>query len=180
MLLNFFKDKRGQTLVEGAFGAAICILAFLWMGEWCMCMYDQTILQDAAQEGVRFAIVHGQIAYQNSGHGSGPGTDDPSGQNTIARYVVAWFAQSALKSGIVNFAVCPAWWAPGTRINAFPPDACAKDKNGNVHASYSSSWTNASPGTVVTVQVSWQYQPYIRLPWIPPTLTYTAVGAVAY
>lgn len=44
------------------------------------------------------------------------------------------------------------------------------------------SWANgaATPGAPVSVQVSWQYDPYIRLPWIEPTIKGTASGVVNF
>lgn len=175
VLKRLLHETLGAALVESALGAAICILAFLWMMEFAMCMYDQTILQDAAQEGVMYAVTHGAAAYKNSGHGSGPGTSDPTGANSVIPATEAWFAQSALKSSLPNLSVCVRWWAPGTVVGGYAPSECSGNS-----ASYSSSWGNAEPGTVVTVQVSWPYKPYIKLPWVPATLSYTSTGAVVY
>jgi Flp pilus assembly protein TadG len=44
------------------------------------------------------------------------------------------------------------------------------------------SWESdaATPGSPVSVKVSWQYDPYIRLPWIEPTIKGTASAVVNY
>lgn len=51
-------DDKGISLVESAltFGLVITVVFFSW--EFCMLVYTYTVLADAANEGVRYAMVH--------------------------------------------------------------------------------------------------------------------------
>lgn len=168
---RFIRDERGQALVEATLAGLICISAFFWILEWGMCMYCQSILSQAAKVGVQYAATHGSMAYQNTGVGSGRGTNDPTGATYIVPAVEASMGQSALKGSVASMQVCVAWWNPGEKAGG----------NGNTPCSTGGGDApSPSPGTVVTVQVYWPYQPYVQLPFISPTLSYTATGTVVY
>ncbi len=168
---RFMRDERGQALVEATLAALICISAFFWIMEWGMCMYCQSVLSQAAMSGIQYATTHGGRAYQNTGNGSGPGTNDPTGSQNVVPAVEAMMGQSALKRTVATMQVCSAWWSAGSAVGGFGNTPCAAG-SGNA--------ANANPGTIVTVQVYWSYQPYLRLPFISPTLSYTATGTVLY
>jgi Flp pilus assembly protein TadG len=168
---RFIRDTRGQAVVEATLAALITISAFYWIMEWGMCMYCQSILSQAAMSGLQYATSHGAMAYQNTGNGSGPGTNDPTGSQTVVPAVQAWMGQSALKGSVASMQVCSAWWSAGSAVGGSGNTPCSAG-SGNA--------SNANPGTVVTVQVYWTYQPYVRLPFVPPTLSYTATGTVVY
>jgi Flp pilus assembly protein TadG len=168
---RFIRDERGQAVVEATLAGLICISAFFWIMEWGMCMYCQSILSQAAMNGLQYATSHGTMAFQNSGNGSGPGTNDPTGSQNVVPAVEAWMGQSALKGSVASMQVCPAWWSAGSAAGGAGNASCSAG-GGNA--------ANANPGTVVTVQVFWPYQPYVRLPFISPTLSYTATGTVVY
>lgn len=170
----FIRDTRGGSALEIALAGSLCTFAFLWMMEFCFTLYCQNILANAAREGVQYAITHGTMAQTATDSGSGPTTSDVSG-TYIAEATEAWFAQSSLKSSLPSLTVCPAWWAPGWSGGGFPPSRCYPNS-----FEYTGTASSASPGTSVSVQVTWPYQPYIKLPWIPATLSYTATGTVVY
>ena len=167
---QFIRDTRGQALVESAIAIVICLSAFLWIMEWGMCMYCQSVLSQAAMNGLDYATTHGAIADQNTGSGSGPGTCDPPGSNVVSD-VEAWMGQSALKASVASMQVCAKWWTAGSEAGGYGNAPCTTGGG---------TAESAAPGTVVTVQAYWTYQPYIHLPFIPPTLSYTATGTVVY
>jgi len=168
---RFICEKHGQAIVEATLASLLCITALFWIMEWGMCMYCQSVLSQAAMTGLQYATSHGTMAFQNSGSGSGPGTSDPTGSQTVVPAVEAAMGQSALKGSVASMQVCPAWWSAGAAVGGAGNNSCSAG-GGNA--------TNANPGTVVTVQVFWPYQPYVRLPLVPPTLSYTATGTVVY
>jgi len=167
----FIRETRGQAVLETALAGLICIIAFLWIMEWGMCMYCQSILAQAAISGVQYATMHGETAQTNTGHGSGPGTSDSDGSGSVVPYVKAWMAQSALKGSVAQIQVCADWWPSGSSAGGFGNTPCT---TGGGTAG------DAKPGTFVTVQVYWPYQSYIRLPFTPATLSYTATGTIIY
>jgi Flp pilus assembly protein TadG len=50
--------QRGQSLVETALMIVVILTIALWTFELGWLMYTYTVLADAANEGVRYAIVH--------------------------------------------------------------------------------------------------------------------------
>jgi Flp pilus assembly protein TadG len=52
------RDQRGATMIESALAIFIIVSVIFWTFELCMLVYTYTVLADAANEGVRYAIVH--------------------------------------------------------------------------------------------------------------------------
>jgi Flp pilus assembly protein TadG len=52
------RGQRGQSLIETALMVIIIFTVVFWVFELCMLMYTYTVIADAANEGVRYAIVH--------------------------------------------------------------------------------------------------------------------------
>src|SRR5712671_3202703 len=50
--------QRGQSLLETALMIVIIFTVMMWVFEIGQLMYTYTVLGDAANEGVRYAIVH--------------------------------------------------------------------------------------------------------------------------
>jgi Flp pilus assembly protein TadG len=50
--------SRGAVQVEFALTLMITLFTIFWMWEMAMAVYTYTVLADAANEGVRYAIVH--------------------------------------------------------------------------------------------------------------------------
>jgi Flp pilus assembly protein TadG len=57
----------GQSTLETAVSLMVAFSLFFWMFELCMFSYTCSILNDAAQEGVRYAIMHGKDSSVCSG-----------------------------------------------------------------------------------------------------------------
>jgi Flp pilus assembly protein TadG len=77
---------RGQAMVEFALVAPIFFLLVLGLIEFARAMYYVQILNNAAREGARYAIVHGSAAQCPSGPEPGGATNycDPAGANIVA------------------------------------------------------------------------------------------------
>src|SRR5260221_9488347 len=53
-----WRRQRGQSLLETALMIVIIFTVMMWVFEIGQLMYTYTVLGDAANEGVRYAIVH--------------------------------------------------------------------------------------------------------------------------
>jgi Flp pilus assembly protein TadG len=53
-----WRRQRGQSLLETALMIVIIFTVMIWVFEIGQLMYTYTVLGDAANEGVRYAIVH--------------------------------------------------------------------------------------------------------------------------
>ena len=53
-----WRRQRGQSLVETALMIVVVFTVVLWIFELSWLMYAYSVLADAANEGVRYAIVH--------------------------------------------------------------------------------------------------------------------------
>jgi Flp pilus assembly protein TadG len=74
--------EDGQAMIETAISLLTAIIVAFWLFEFSMFIYTYSVLNQAAHEGVRYAIVHGT----DSGSCSGPsaGCSDTSGANVVA------------------------------------------------------------------------------------------------
>src|SRR2546429_3197629 len=52
------QGQRGQALIESLLMLVVIITVVLWVFELGWLMYTYSVLADAANEGVRYAIVH--------------------------------------------------------------------------------------------------------------------------
>jgi Flp pilus assembly protein TadG len=55
---NRWRGQRGQAVVEAAMTLAIVFMVVFWIFELGWVMYTYSVLADAANEGVRYSIVH--------------------------------------------------------------------------------------------------------------------------
>ena len=53
-----FRNQRGQSLLETAVMMVVIFTVVFWVFEIGWLMYTYTVMADAANEGVRYAIVH--------------------------------------------------------------------------------------------------------------------------
>ena len=99
--------SRGQALAEFALVAPIFFLILFSIIDFGRYVYYVQILNNAAREGARYAIVHGANSFQSSGPPA-PGTtsSDPSGANVIT--VVRRNAIGVVGSGAV-LTITPTW-----------------------------------------------------------------------
>ena len=95
---NSFRS-RGQALVEFAFVAPIFFLLLFAILDFGRYVYYVQILNNAAREGARYAIVHGSGSFVPTG----PGSDDP----TIAA-IVKNYATGVVGTG-ATFSIHSIW-----------------------------------------------------------------------
>jgi Flp pilus assembly protein TadG len=74
--------EDGQAMIETAVSLLTATVVGFWLFEFSMFAYTYSVLNEAAHEGVRYAIVHGTDSGSCSGPSSGCG--DTSGANVIA------------------------------------------------------------------------------------------------
>ena len=102
--------SRGQALAEFALVAPVFLLLLFGIVEAGRFIYTYEILNNATQEGARYAIVHGSAALCPSGPMPGGATNpcDPSGakiQAAVRQYAIAVLPSS-------DFVVNPPAWTP--------------------------------------------------------------------
>jgi Flp pilus assembly protein TadG len=80
--LRYGGDESGSASIETAAALGFVLLLAFWLMEMCMFGYTLSVLEDAAHEGVRYAISHGA----ESSNCSGPttGCTDTTGANVKA------------------------------------------------------------------------------------------------
>ncbi len=106
-----------QALVEFALVAPIFFLLLFAIIDFGRYVYYVQILNNAAREGTRYAIVHGNEGFPLSG----PGTSDPNGDNVKA--VVRTYATGVISASDLN--IEPRW-----------PDGTGRGKTVSVHVTY--------------------------------------------
>lgn len=106
-----------QALVEFALVAPIFFLLLFAIIDFGRYVYYVQIINNAAREGTRYAIVHGNEGFPLSG----PGTPDPDGDNVKA--VVRNYAIGVIGGAALDIA--PSW-----------PDGIGRGKTVSVHVTY--------------------------------------------
>jgi Flp pilus assembly protein TadG len=139
--------QDGQATLEMLISLMVVFSLVFWLFELCMFTYTCSVLNDAVQQGVRYATMHGT----HSSICSGPDTacTDRSPYANVQAVVTA-AASAALH------------------------DMSAM----TVTVSYANS--TAASGNPVTVRAAYTYVPYLNLPGLANTLTFTAQGEILY
>jgi len=141
---------RAQAMVEFALVAPIFFLILFGIIDFGRYVYYVQILNNAAREGTRYAIVHGSNSLAPSGPAApGTVTTDPAGTNVIN--IVKSFATGVIQGSSV-MTVTPTWWQ-----NTSDPDPAASVGDG----------TNARED-LVQVIVTYQFTSAIPLVPLPP------------
>ena len=109
--------RRGQALVEFAFVAPIFFLLLFGIIDFGRYVYYVQILNNAAREGARYAIVHGSDSFQPVG----PTQDDA----TVAG-IVRTYAVGVIGSGAVLIDPLLLGRSPGPT----EPPECAEQQSG--------------------------------------------------
>ena len=143
--------RRGQALVEFALVAPIFFLLLFAIIDFGRYVYYVQILNNAAREGARYAIVHGANGIPSSGPPA-PGTtsSDPSGANV--KKVVRDYLVGVIGSGSTTVTDIQVCW-----LNR--PDGTTPRCGGNNGREYS-----------VEVTVDYQFRSVIPLVPIPPVV----------
>jgi Flp pilus assembly protein TadG len=145
-LINaLLRSESGSTLVEFAFSATILLTMVFGVIECSAAIYINNFVQNAAQQGVRYAMVRGS---------SWPGGDcaSYSSFSCIASEAdVTSFIQSSLPPGVqvANLQVTTTW--PGTDPSGIGCDNIDGDN---------------SPTCIVTVKVNYSFNfliPFVRM-----------------
>lgn len=136
------RKSRGQALAEFALVIPVFLLLLYGIIEFGRYVYTVQILNNAAREGARYAIVHGSGSLNSSGPAeSGTTSVDPSGENV--REVVRRFAVGVAGGGI-----------------SFPvTTACVHGE-----AEGPCWYPNNARGSTVTVQVRTTFQTLLPIP----------------
>jgi Flp pilus assembly protein TadG len=101
--------SRAQALVEFAIVAPIFFLILFGIIDFGRYVYYTQILNNAAREGARYAIVHGELGIPPTG----PGSSDPTGN--AVRTVVKNYAIGVISLQDPNISV--AWDPPNNKRN---------------------------------------------------------------
>ena len=114
--------SRGQALTEFALVAPIFFFAMFAIIEFGRAVYTIQMLNNAAREGARYAIVHGAASTSPSGpFPASYGTTnayDPTGSYVVSK--VKQYAIAIVDSGPSDFAVSVKWCANDGDIAACP------------------------------------------------------------
>jgi hypothetical protein len=102
------RRSRGQALVEFAFVAPMFFLLLFAIIDFGRYVYYVQVLNNAAREGARYAIVHGSKGIPTTG----PSPDDPTITGVVRNYAVG-----IIGSGVNE--VHSAWGDP--LVNPDPP-----------------------------------------------------------
>ncbi len=106
---SLITNESGQALVEFALVAPLFFLTLFAIIDFGRYVYYVQILNNAAREGTRYAIVHGSNSFQPAG----PVADDPAITTVVQNY-----ATGVIGNGSV-FVVHSDWRDPGNLAN--PP-----------------------------------------------------------
>lgn len=165
--------SRGQAQVEFALVIVFLMILILSMLELVVLIHTYNVLADAAKEGVRYAVVHGNLNSTPSGTTTCPCTDidgPPAPPGTVAGYgsgygVVATYAQYSLHDVSGWSASCATSTSTGTICVTYPDPGTA------------SAPANASPNRV-RVAVAYPYRPLFGLSWVTVTVYSAAEGRI--
>ena len=139
--------QDGQATLEILVSLMVALSLVFWLFELCMFTYTCSVLNEATQEGVRYAIVHGIDSTLCSGPDT-TCTDQTPYSNVKA--VVTTAASASLHN-----------------ISAM-----------TITVTYANS--TAAIGNPVAVTVAYTYVPYLNLPGLMNTLTFTSQGQILY
>jgi Flp pilus assembly protein TadG len=107
--------RPGQALVEFAFVLPVFLLLLFGTIDFGRYVYYVQILNNAAREGARYAIVHGSNSFQPTG----PNPNDPTIASVVRNYAVGVIGNGA------TFDVASTW---GT-----PPNPPSNNRGQDVH-----------------------------------------------
>ena len=138
--------EEGSAIIE----TAVCMLTIMtvtfWLFEFCLMLYGFATLNEAAQEGVRYAIAHGSDSSLCSGPSSG--CTDTTGSNVVA------VVQEATKVSMQT--------VPASAISVSWPESAS------------------TPGSLVKVQISYTFAPFVKYAGLQKLMTVTAQGRIIY
>lgn len=164
------RSRRGQTLVEFAMVAPLFFLLLLSILEFGRAVYYLQILNSAAREGARYAIVHGNESVDPSGPPPGyPSTTNGDPFAGHVKQAVRNYAIGVIGDiGTVDFVVTVCYIQPASGAMYTCPDNNAGNDMGTGNNGRS------NPPQNVTVTVAYAYRPIIAA--LVPLPTFTISG----
>ena len=132
-------ERRGAAVVEAAFIIPICLLFLLGIYEYGRFIMVRQLLDNAAREGARYAVVHTQTKT----------TADI--QNVVDQYLAGQGVQLDAYDKTVNIQVFKADPVTGAPLDAY----------GNVVAWTAAPFNNAVFGQAIAVQITGTYRPVL-------------------
>lgn len=160
--------SRGQALVEFALVAPFFFALLFSIVEFGRAIYFMQILNNAAREGARYAIVHGNESTDPTGPPPGfPLATNADPYADDVKKAVRSFATGVTGSpGSAAFVVTVCYVNPGT------PYACPDNNTGNDMGTGNNGRTD--PPQTVNVTVEYTYQPIIAA--LVPLPSFTISG----
>jgi Flp pilus assembly protein TadG len=122
------RRRRGQALVEFALVAPIFFLILFGIIDFGRYIYYVQILNNAAREGARYAIVHGSNSFQPTG----PARDDPTIESVVRSYAIGVLGDSA----VLNI---DSIWGLG------PPNPPSNNRGQKVHVTVTYAFRSLIP-----------------------------------
>lgn len=116
--------SRGQALLEFAVVAPIFFLLVFGMIDFGRYVYYVQVLNNAAREGARYAIVHGSNSFQPAG----PNPNDPAVASVVRSFAVGVTGSGALT-------ITSQWWS-GNQPNPSNPPTNNRGSSVDVNVSY--------------------------------------------
>jgi hypothetical protein len=164
--------SRGQTLVEFALVAPLFFLLLFSIIEFGRVVYYSQVLNNAAREGARYAIVHGAGSLESGGCPSGPypadyaaangeNTCDLHGDNVVDR--VKEFAVGVVDANPADFVVSVKWCDEDGDVADCPDTNAAGQGDGD-----------NDRNQTVSVQVTYMFRPFLS--GVVPLPTFTLTG----
>jgi Flp pilus assembly protein TadG len=140
-------NEDGQATLETIASFMVSMSLVFWMFELCLFAYTCSVLNDAAQEAVRYAIMHGTDSTICSGPDSACTDKSPYAN-------VQGVATSVASASLHNMTAM------------------------TVTVTYANS--TAVAGNPVAVKVIYTYVPYLNLPGLHDTVTFSSKGQIVY
>ena len=144
--------SRGQATIEFAVSIIAVIVTVFLSWELLMAMYTASVLANAAKEGVRWGIVRG------------PGSADCGTPPSFCAPPAAFAACTAATAGTYVEA----------KVKCYASYSLHDISAINVSVSYPDGGGSNDVGNRVVVTVSYNYVPYINVPFAPAFTTHAA------
>jgi Flp pilus assembly protein TadG len=160
-------ETRGQATVEFAIAIFTIFFMVFWIWEATMALYTANVLADAAKEGVRYAVVHGNTSCFPSGGATTQGSSctgltTPTLCDGTTAATAGDSTGANVKATVTCYAKLSLHNVSAMTINVTYPDA-----------------TN-NPSDRVRVTISYTYVPFVAVPWVNPQLRAAAEGEILY
>lgn len=167
---SFLRNSRqqGQALVEFVLTATFLVLLTVAVLEVADFIYTYSVLADAANEGLRYAIVHGVSNGSPDGPGTGGTASSPpcTSTNATTNSAKTGASVTGTTNAVNNFAAFSLHNISSSGSNATNVYVCYLDGNNKL-------------GSQVEVTVSYPYQPFF-FKWPTVTVYANSAGRIVF